>query len=82
MERQTERVRFLAGSYELQLPSRWLAVGFAMNVVGIDIGYSNLKLAYGNTDKGMLTTLRPAGAAPADRFGGRFDGKAQDDFLQ
>ena len=52
-----------------------------MNVVGIDIGYSNLKLAYGNTDKGMLTTLRPAGAAPADRFGGRFDGKAQDDFL-
>ena len=52
-----------------------------MNVVGIDIGYSNLKLAYGNTDKGMRTTLRPAGAAPADRFGGRFDGKAQDDFL-
>ena len=55
---------------------------FATNDVGIDIGYSNLKLAYGNTDKGMLTTLRPAGAAPADRFGGRFDGKAQDDFLQ
>lgn len=52
-----------------------------MNVLGIDIGYSNLKLAYGNSESGMKIALRPAGAAPADRFGSRFDGKAQDDFL-
>ena len=29
----------------------------------------------------MLKTLRPAGAAPEDRCGGRFDVKAQNDFL-
>lgn len=29
----------------------------------------------------MQTAIRPAGAAPADRFGTRFDGKDQDDFL-
>ena len=52
-----------------------------MNIVGLDIGYSNLKLAYGNSEKGMQTAIRPAGAAPADRFGSRFDGKEQDDFL-
>jgi plasmid segregation protein ParM len=55
--------------------------GIAMNIVGLDIGYSNLKLAYGNSEKGMQTAIRPAGAAPADRFGSRFDGKEQDDFL-
>ncbi|MFC7462066.1 StbA family protein [Hydrogenophaga defluvii] len=52
-----------------------------MNVVGIDVGYSNLKLAFGAADGAMKTMVRPAGAAPADRFGGRFDGRAQDDFL-
>ncbi len=52
-----------------------------MNVLGIDIGYSNLKIAYGNANEGLKTALRPAGAAPADRFGSRFDGRAQDDFL-
>lgn len=52
-----------------------------MNVLGIDIGYSNLKLAFGTPDTGMRTALRPAGAAPADRFGSRFDGKSQSDFL-
>jgi plasmid segregation protein ParM len=52
-----------------------------MNVVGLDIGYSNLKLAYGAADGSMKTVVRPAGAAPADRFGSRFDGRAQDDFL-
>jgi plasmid segregation protein ParM len=51
------------------------------NVLGIDIGYSNLKLAYGNTADGMKTILRPAGAAPSDRFGSRFDGKSREDFL-
>lgn len=53
----------------------------AMNIVGLDIGYSNLKLAYGNDEDGMKTVIRPAGAAPADRFGTRFDGREQDDFL-
>ena len=52
-----------------------------MNIVGFDIGYSNLKLAYGNSENGMQTAIRPAGAAPADRFGSRIDGKEQDDFL-
>ena len=52
-----------------------------MNVIGLDIGYSNLKLAFGDSAEGMKTAIRPAGAAPADRFGSRFDGKAQDDFL-
>ena len=52
-----------------------------MNVLGIDIGYSNLKLAYGAADGEVETALRPAGAAPADRFGSRFDGRAQDGFL-
>lgn len=52
-----------------------------MNVVGLDVGYSNLKLAYGPADGAMKTIVRPAGAAPADRFGSRFDGRDQDDFL-
>lgn len=54
------------------------------NVIGLDIGYSNLKLAYGQSGEkngGMKTILRPAGAAPAEHFGSRFDGKSQSDFL-
>lgn len=52
-----------------------------LNVVGLDIGYSNLKVVAGNSSGEMKKMLRPAGAAPADRFGTRFDGKSQDDFL-
>ncbi len=52
------------------------------NVLGIDIGYSNLKLAYGPKGAYPQTVLRPAGAAPADRFGARFDGREHDDFLR
>lgn len=52
-----------------------------MNILGIDIGYSNLKGAFGVTGESPKTFLRPAGAAPADRFGARFDGKAHSDFL-
>lgn len=52
-----------------------------INVLGIDIGYSSLKLAYGASGCTPQTLLRPASTAPADRFGPRFDGKAQDDFL-
>lgn len=53
----------------------------AKKVIGLDIGYSNLKMVYGESDKEMKSIVRPAGAAPADRFGTRFDGKMQDDFL-
>ena len=52
-----------------------------MNILGLDIGYSNLKLAVGPQGQTPQTLLRPAGAAPADRFGARFDGKAQEEFL-
>jgi plasmid segregation protein ParM len=52
-----------------------------LNILGIDIGYSNLKIAFGGTGESPKTHLRPAGAAPTDRFGARFDGKAHDDFL-
>lgn len=52
-----------------------------MVVVGMDIGYSNLKLTYGKMGGKPVSVLRPAGAAPADRFGPRIDGKAHDDFL-
>ena len=52
------------------------------NVLGIDIGYSNLKLASGPKGSHPQTVLRPAGAAPADRFGSRFDGREHDDFLR
>lgn len=53
-----------------------------MKTLGIDIGYSNLKVAYGQGDKSRPTTLlRPAGAAPADRFDKRIDGGAHEDYL-
>lgn len=52
-----------------------------MNILGIDIGYSNLKLAFAPKGGVTQTVLRPAGAAPSDRFGSRFDGKAHEDFL-
>ena len=32
------------------------------NVIGLDIGYSNLKMVYGQWDKPMNTIVRPAGA--------------------
>ena len=56
-------------------------LGGVLNILGIDIGYSNLKLAFGERGKDPKTLLRPAGAAPTDRFGTRIDGSAHDDFL-
>ena len=53
-----------------------------MNVLGIDIGYSNLKLAFGKAGHNPQVLLRPAGAAPADRLGEKISGKAEDDFLR
>lgn len=52
-----------------------------MNILGIDIGYSNLKLAFGHKGETPQSLLRPAGAVPADRFGSRLDERPHDDFL-
>jgi len=52
-----------------------------VNVLGLDLGYSNLKVAYGDKNAKCKTVLRPAGAAPADRFGARFDGTAHEDYI-
>lgn len=53
-----------------------------MNVLGIDIGYSNLKLAYGQQGAEPKVLLRPAGAAPADRMGEKIGGNGEEDFLR
>lgn len=50
--------------------------------MGLDIGYSNLKLAFGSSEKGTFkTSVRPAGAAPADRFSDRADGGENADYI-
>ena len=38
-----------------------------MFVLGVDIGYSNLKLAIGQSGSEPKTIILPAGAGPADR---------------
>ena len=53
-----------------------------MNVLGIDIGYSNLKLAVGKHGDEPKLLLRPAGAAPADRLGEKISGNAAEDFVR
>jgi len=53
-----------------------------MNVLGIDIGYSNLKLAYGQQGTEPKVLLRPAGAAPADRMGEKIGSNEEEDFLR
>ena len=53
-----------------------------MNVLGIDIGYSNLKLAYGPQGAEPKVLLRPAGAAPADRLGEKIRGNEEEDFVR
>lgn len=53
-----------------------------MNILGLDIGYSNLKLAFGSRDTGPQIRVYPSGAAPADRLPQRFDGRGQEDFLR
>lgn len=44
-----------------------------MNIVGLDIGYSNLKVAYGDGPSPQLA-LAPSGAAPLERMPLRYDG--------
>ncbi|TAN83541.1 MAG: ParM/StbA family protein, partial [Gallionella sp.] len=53
-----------------------------MNVLGIDIGYSNLKLAYGQQGAEPKVLLRPAGAAPADRMGEKISSNEEENFLR
>jgi plasmid segregation protein ParM len=53
-----------------------------MTVLGIDIGYSNLKLACGDPSGEPRVVLRPAGAAPADRLGERIASDCEEDFLR
>ena len=45
-----------------------------MYVIGLDVGYSNLKVAAGVAGGPPLVTVRPAGAAPVDRLGTRING--------
>ena len=49
-------------------------------IVGMDIGYSNLKVVYGNSGDEPLLVIRPAGAAPAGNIGQRIMG--EDDSLR
>jgi len=51
-----------------------------MQIVGMDIGYSNLKLAYGDSDGSASLAIRPAGAAPIENIGHRIMGS--DDSLR
>jgi plasmid segregation protein ParM len=53
-----------------------------MTVLGIDIGYSNLKLACGDPGGEPRVLLRPAGAAPADRLGEKIASNGEEDFLR
>lgn len=53
-----------------------------MFVLGLDIGYSNLKACFGNTAHPPQTVLHPAGAAPVDRLPGSLRlGQKADGFL-
>jgi plasmid segregation protein ParM len=45
-----------------------------MIVLGLDVGYSNLKLAIGEAGTTPQVLVRPAGAAPAERLGERVAG--------
>ncbi len=40
-----------------------------MQIVGMDIGYSNLKVGYGDSDGEPTLVNRPAGAAPSENIG-------------
>ena len=42
-----------------------------MSVIGLDVGYSNLKIAVGDVETVPRVMVRPAGAAPLDRLGER-----------
>ncbi|MBU0501500.1 MAG: ParM/StbA family protein [Gammaproteobacteria bacterium] len=52
------------------------------NILGIDIGFSNLKSCAGAANGRPVTRICPAGAAPVDRVGTRFDGQEARDLLR
>jgi actin-like ATPase involved in cell morphogenesis len=50
-----------------------------MTVIGLDVGYSNLKIAVGGAGAAPRVMVRPAGSAPLDRLGERVGtGRRQD----
>ena len=51
-----------------------------MQIIGMDIGYSNLKVAYGESGGDPTLIIRPAGAAPSENIGQRIMGN--DDSLR
>ena len=53
-----------------------------MQIVGLDIGYSNLKVAYGEAGKEPTLVSRPAGAAPSEHIGQRIMDTGADDPLR
>ena len=53
-----------------------------MTVIGLDVGYSNLKIAVGEAGSAPRVLVRPAGAAPLDRLGeGIGSGRRQEAIL-
>lgn len=53
-----------------------------MKIVGMDIGYSNLKVAFGEAGEQPTLVSRPAGAAPAEHIGQRIMSTGADDPLR
>lgn len=51
-----------------------------MQIIGMDIGYSNLKVAYGDSTGEPVLDIRPAGAAPSEHIAQRILGN--DDSLR
>lgn len=51
-----------------------------MNVLGIDIGYSNLKLAFGKAGQDLQVLLRPAGAAQQTAWARKFPARRKTTF--
>lgn len=47
-------------------------------VLGLDIGYGNLKVAFGHVSGGMQTAIRPVGAAPASSLSPEMGGAQVD----
>lgn len=53
-----------------------------MFVLGLDIGYSNLKIAMGHKDEGMTTKVLPAGAGRVELMPRNMSAGMGNDFLQ
>jgi len=53
-----------------------------MQIVGLDIGYSNLKVAYGEAGSKPILVSRPAGAAPSEHIAQRIMSTGADDPLR